>query len=716
MYNKKSKLTTMKRKFYTLLFVSTLWGITPVWAQVEDENTRSPVVMEDGEKDLFSMSLEELMNVKVVSASRKEETLADAPSNITVVTAKQIKEWGSRDIKDVVRRIAGFQVIADRDEWVFAARGNVSDNNQKYLILIDGHRMNSIENFGPGNIIEMPNNLSNVKQIEVIKGPGSAVWGADALAGVINIITKDVSDLNGQNIQGAVNYGEGNLQVADFQIGHEIDEKNNIMVMGSFSQQDGKLVKQSAATGWPILDTDTPKQNLDGVATKPGEYTTALDRHNFGYMLQMKATLDKFKINAYAFETDVHNRHFEVNKGRENSLSTYKTFIEAQYDNTFFKDLQFNWKVSSDLNQAEYRPVSQQTNTNVSNITWRDRGIFTAMQVRKPLVDKILNLNSGMDYKFTKAGPNTRIDNFGADSVKNKATGYWIDNYLEDHQIGGYGLLELTPNAKINITAGLRADYNKQRGADHFNMNPRFSAIYKFSEFTTFKALYNRGYLRPANYQISPNVKSEKMNQVDVIFMQRINRFNYTVTLYWQKLEGFILLQTNNVFANTGDYTSKGVEVDFNYIISDKTSLWGNASLSDPKGNNFASNLAYDSRRVDLNGKLLSYSPFTSNLGFTQRFLQNKLFVSPAVRYVHGTKYRIASVAKATDDKEAYYNTTPNYAFLDLSLGYEPNEKLGFYIYADNLLNETGKTNLSVWNGSIGQYGRQVSFKVRFRF
>ena len=100
--------------------------------------------------------------------------------------------------------------------------------------------------------------------------------------------------------------------------------------------------------------------------------------------------------------------------------------------------LQFNWKVSSDLNQAEYRPVSQQTNVNVANITWRDRGVFTAMQVRKPLVDKILNLNSGMDYKFTKAGPNTRIDNFGADSVKNKATGYWIDNYLEDHQIGGY--------------------------------------------------------------------------------------------------------------------------------------------------------------------------------------------------------------------------------------------------------------------------------------
>ncbi len=114
---------------------------------------------------------------------KKPETITEAPSNITLITRQQIKEWGSRNIKDVLRRVVGYPVLPDRDEWVFAVRGNISDNNQKYLILIDGHRMNSVENFGPGQIIEMPNDLGNVKQIEIIRGSGFGRLGAGRIGG-----------------------------------------------------------------------------------------------------------------------------------------------------------------------------------------------------------------------------------------------------------------------------------------------------------------------------------------------------------------------------------------------------------------------------------------------------------------------------------------------------------------------------------------------------
>ena len=65
--------------------------------------------------DLFEMSLQELMNVEIVSASQKPETLLQSPSNITVITEKQIKEWGSRNLKDVLSRLVGFHVLPDRD-------------------------------------------------------------------------------------------------------------------------------------------------------------------------------------------------------------------------------------------------------------------------------------------------------------------------------------------------------------------------------------------------------------------------------------------------------------------------------------------------------------------------------------------------------------------------------------------------------------------------
>ncbi|MCF7955791.1 MAG: Plug domain-containing protein, partial [Phycisphaerae bacterium] len=72
----------------------------------------------------------------------KKETLLETSSNITVVTSQQIKEWGARDLKDVLSRVAGFYVLPDRDEWVFSARGSISDNSLKYLVLIDSHKMN----------------------------------------------------------------------------------------------------------------------------------------------------------------------------------------------------------------------------------------------------------------------------------------------------------------------------------------------------------------------------------------------------------------------------------------------------------------------------------------------------------------------------------------------------------------------------------------------
>ncbi len=669
----------------------------------------------DNVEDMTSLSLEELMDMVVISASKKEENIFEAPSNITVITDKMIKEWGMRDIKDVLRRVVGYQVIADRDEWVFAARGNVSDNNSKYLILIDGHRTNSIENFGPGQIIETPNNLSNVKRIEIIKGPGSAVWGADALAGVINIITKSFDDQGDSYANAALTLGSGKFVVGDFQVGKKFSEDVNVVVMGAFSQQDGKSIEQTAASGLSIIKPASDVGNHPS-----GQIQTLLDNHLPGYMLQMKAKVGQFGINAYTFETETFNRHYEHIYGRKNYLSTNKNFTELSYETSFWGGANLKARIATESNQSEYRPEVQGDSTKLPiNIVWRDRGVFASVEILKQFSEKA-NFYSGIDYKYTKLGPNQRINAINPDASKLATTGFWFDEYNQDHQLGGYIMTDLKPADWVTLTLGSRFDYNDLRGEDKFVVNPRLAMVFKPMTNSAFKLLYNRGYLRPTNFQsASDNVSSEIMNQVDAIWMHRVGKLQYAVTGFWQKLEGFIIIANTNggfQFSNTGDYTSTGLELELNAFLNEDINLWGNMAITDPKGENFPNGLSYNERRVDLNGNLLNYSNLTANVGGTFKFLEKKLFISPAVRYIGATTFRSIAVADAALDNQGNYNETSAFTYVDLNIGYEPNEKYGFYLYIDNLTDITTPTHMSVWNGTIEQYGRFINGKVRVHF
>ena len=116
----------------------------------------------------------------VYAASRTNESIQTAASNITVITAQQIKDWGLRDLADATHLVPGFAIAYDRDEWVFQARGVSSDNTTNFMMSIDGQPVNMFSGWGVSHIMDLPNDLSNVKQIEFIKGPGSVTWGNEA--------------------------------------------------------------------------------------------------------------------------------------------------------------------------------------------------------------------------------------------------------------------------------------------------------------------------------------------------------------------------------------------------------------------------------------------------------------------------------------------------------------------------------------------------------
>src|SRR5438477_1912578 len=170
--------------------------------------------------DLSQASLEELMNIKVISASKYLQSAQTAPSLVTVVTADQIEKYGYRTLADILRSVGGFYVTYDRNYSYVGTRGfaRPGDYNSRILLLVNGHRMNDsvyeLAYVGTEFLLD----VDLIERVEVIRGPSSSLYGTNAFFAVINVITKNGAQLNGAEMstelgsfgtyKGRVSYGK----------------------------------------------------------------------------------------------------------------------------------------------------------------------------------------------------------------------------------------------------------------------------------------------------------------------------------------------------------------------------------------------------------------------------------------------------------------------------------------------------------------------------
>ena len=151
-----------------------------------------------------ALSLQDLMNIKISVASIKELTPRESPGVISYISAEEIRESGANDLMDVLRMVPGFDFAMDVEGVVgLGVRGNWAHEG-KVLMLIDGQEMNE----GLYSSLQFGNHYSveNINRIEIIRGPGSAIYGGNAEYAVINIITNDAKDLHGIKFSGL--YGQ----------------------------------------------------------------------------------------------------------------------------------------------------------------------------------------------------------------------------------------------------------------------------------------------------------------------------------------------------------------------------------------------------------------------------------------------------------------------------------------------------------------------------
>lgn len=196
--------------------------------------------------DFLDMSIEELMNIKVTSVSKKEEKSFKTPAAVYVITREDIRRSGATSIPEALRMVPGIEVAkVDNNKWAITSRGLNYLYEEKLLVLIDGRSVYTPLFDGVyWDVQDVV--LEDVDRIEVVRGPGGTLWGVNAVNGIINIITKNAKETQGTFISGGG--GSEEKGFSSIRYGDQLDDRTYYRVYSKYFNRDtGKGTTQGGA-------------------------------------------------------------------------------------------------------------------------------------------------------------------------------------------------------------------------------------------------------------------------------------------------------------------------------------------------------------------------------------------------------------------------------------------------------------------------------------
>ena len=285
--------------------------------------------------DVTSMSLEDLMNMQVTSVSKRSQKVADAAAAVFVITQEDIRRSGATSIPDALRMVPGLEVAQiDQNKWAIGSRGFNGRFDNKLLVLIDGRSVYTPLFSGVyWNVQDVV--LEDVDRIEVIRGPGATLWGANAVDGVINIITKSAKATQG----GLVSAGAGSQEATaeTVRYGSKVKDSTYYRVYGKYYDWYPSIdpAGATASDGWHALRggfrVDSNLTTRDSVTVQGDLY-----HDNFGETLTVPSLTSPTFWSTYP------------NNGRESggdllgrwnhSFSRSSTSLQMYYDRTNIAD------------------------------------------------------------------------------------------------------------------------------------------------------------------------------------------------------------------------------------------------------------------------------------------------------------------------------------------------------------------------------------------
>ena len=225
----------------------------------------------EGQNEYIDMDISQLMNITITSVSKKPQSLSDAAAAVFVITAEDIKNSGVTNVADALAMAPGLQVAKiSASKWSVSSRGFSGYTSNKLLTLIDGRSIYSPA-YGGTFWDEQSVLLEDIDRIEVIRGPGGTLWGANAVNGVINIITKKAEDTQG----GLLTAGAGDQEkiIAGARYGAKLGESTYGRLSLSYNDREENSLYfdgTGAGDGW---QSSRGSVRLDGDHGSKGRWT-----------------------------------------------------------------------------------------------------------------------------------------------------------------------------------------------------------------------------------------------------------------------------------------------------------------------------------------------------------------------------------------------------------------------------------------------------------
>jgi len=503
------------------------------------------------ETGLTELSIEELLNVEVYSASKFAQKTTEAPSSVTVITAADIKNYGYRTLVDLLNSVRGMNISYDRNYNYLGVRGSgrTGDYNSRMLLLVDGYRLNDSVYDQASIGTEFPVDLDLIDRVEVVRGAGSSIYGSNAVLGVINVITKRGRDYGGLEASAEVaSFGTNKERLS---YGKRYENGAELLVSASKYHSDGQDLFFPEFNA-PATNNGVAR-NMDG------------DRyHSF---------FGKLSYEGFTLTSGYSSRDKTVPTAPYGTLfndpSMWTNDTAAFADLAYYGVLDKRWNVSAHVFEGRYSydgiypyagPPTVLNYEAAQGNWWGTEVKFLGRFEKHKVV-------AGLEYQNNYRQDQTNYDIAPyALSLDDKRNSTRDGIYVQDEITLGKGLL---------LNAGLRNDNYSNVGSA---VNPRLGLIWSTTDTTTLKFLYGTAFRAPNVYELyystggiqkgNAALMPEKIATYEFVVEHSLQpNFRLTADLYRNRISDNISQITDPadgmlVFVNAGKVDAQGAEFE----------------------------------------------------------------------------------------------------------------------------------------------------------
>ncbi len=572
----------------------------------------------DDMDEFFSMSPAELAELSVSIATGTAKPVFQSASVTSVVTADQIKTMGATELHEVLETIPGLHVSIQpfTYDYIYTMRGIRNGTNSQVLVLLDGNRFSVPFQGRAMTGLELP--IEDIQRVEVIRGPGSALYGADAFAGVINIITKKAKDIDGTVIGGRV--GNWNTQsgwvqhggqwadwdvAASLQYTHTRGDDQRIIISDSQSALDSALgTNASLAPGSMQTQFESWNAHLN-LQRKYWDIGFWAFNGDGGTRAGVAAALDpigKVESQQYMgsikFSTEDYIEDWEFQAHASYLYTDVQTNQLQIFPNNTLLPIDKDGNLNFDL--SKIRGLTLFAN-GVKGIIGRTHQMPTIelSAIYQGLQDHRLRVQAGYRYEeiktreFKNIGKGVLSGNPPPSVVYGAITNVTDTKYVylpnANRSIWSLALQDEWQIAKNwQLTTGVRFDHYSDFGA---TVNPRLALVWDINEQLTGKLLYGRAFRAPNFSELgnnnnpvllgNPDLDPETINTIELAFDYRpIQSLRTALNLYYYSIEE--LIQPDPIgpskfkTENSGNQEAYGLEFEWNWQLHEHFFVSGN--------------------------------------------------------------------------------------------------------------------------------------------